>query len=556
MNDEISPEIAALLEQTEKSLPSKPAVQSFADTNESPETQSQEPAIMANVDLNVRQFAPIEKFFLDEPNPIFKDGSYYNTALSGENDTSKRLHEVLKKYLTAKEPKERTVYRQQLIVIYWEFIKSIAPKMALSNPPEPKKMLIRFAAVLPSLLSEEMRELFGKAIPDNKTGEPVYYVDEWFHEIATGKITPSATDEARPVKKAGPAGNVSNSQEQSRLLALQSKNNGKLQSAENLLNAKESERKFAETELCQKVNQLCEHRPYMDLETHLSTYDELQKHLFREINDKLKILMRIDKELTSYKSDYMEAKEIADSLNQKISSQGSEVTEVDESSLTTEIGTIRQMAKMTCGRQGNHYPILTREYFHCPPRGVGFRENVINMLSEVEKIDPGAFCRVHKNQSNRIVPYVILVPTYGDSGFCWEPFDKYNRNTSRGRIVIPMYPKNLQLAVLTAIADLRWLVAKEKASFHWMEEGLTGQYYQWFDQQKLKGDVKDYFINDYVLWITKESEGVQRLEKEVRAVFWRHVPFPQELKDKLKTRSPIYQELYQRDINRSMSDGY
>jgi hypothetical protein len=178
------------------------------------------------------------------------------------------------------------------------------------------------------------------------------------------------------------------------------------------------------------------------------------------------------------------------------------------------------------------------------------------MLSEVEKIDPGAFCRVHKNQSNRIVPYVILVPTYGDSGFCWEPFDKYNRNTSRGRIVIPMYPKNLQLAVLTAIADLRWLVAKEKASFHWMEEGLTGQYYQWFDQQKLKGDVKDYFINDYVLWITKESEGVQRLEKEVRAVFWRHVPFPQELKDKLKTRSPIYQELYQRDINRSMSDGY
>jgi len=119
-----------------------------------------------------------------------------------------------------------------------------------------------------------------------------------------------------------------------------------------------------------------------------------------------------------------------------------------------------------------------------------------------------------------------------------------------------MYPKNLQIAVLTAVADLRWQVAKEKASYYWMEEGLTGHYYQWFDLQKLKGDVKDYFINDYVLWITKESEGVQRLDKEVRAVFWRHMPFPQEIKDKLKTRSMIYQELCQRDMNRAMSDGY
>ena len=29
-----------------------------------------------------------------------------------------------------------------------------------------------------------------------------------------------------------------------------------------------------------------------------------------------------------------------------------------------------------------------------------------------------------------------------------------------------------------------------------------------------------------------------------------------DIKEKLKTRSLAYQELYQRDINRSMSDGY
>jgi hypothetical protein len=103
---------------------------------------------------------------------------------------------------------------------------------------------------------------------------------------------------------------------------------------------------------------------------------------------------------------------------------------------------------------------------------------------------------------------------------------------------------------------LRWQVAKEKASYYWMEEGLTGQYYQWIERQKLKGDLKSYFIADYVLWMTKEVDGIQRMDKDLRAVFWRFVPFNQEKKDDLKMRSPVYAELYQRDLNRAMSDGY
>ena len=107
-----------------------------------------------------------------------------------------------------------------------------------------------------------------------------------------------------------------------------------------------------------------------------------------------------------------------------------------------------------------------------------------------------------------------------------------------------------------AVADLRWQVAKEKASYYWMEEGLTGQYYQDIENQKLNGNLKSYFISDYVLWLTKEVNGVQRMDKELRAIFWRFVPFNQQKKDELKKRSVVYQELYQRDINRSMSDGY
>ena len=89
-----------------------------------------------------------------------------------------------------------------------------------------------------------------------------------------------------------------------------------------------------------------------------------------------------------------------------------------------------------------------------------------------------------------------------------------------------------------------------------MEEGLTGYYYQWFQKMKLKGDLKEMFIGDYITWMTKECDGIQKLDKELRGIFWRHMPFSQAIKDKLRDRSFAYQELYQRDVNRTMSDGY
>lgn len=552
MNDEISPEIAALLAQSAGRPSSLPSIDSFDDFPSPDQDNVSNSAPAPNIDLSVKTFAPIVDFFSKTPNPVFNDPAYYKTALSGENDSAQKLHNILSKYLTCQDPKDRTVYRQQLVTIYWELVKSIAPKMASPSALVPKKMLLRFGVVLPTLFTPEYKDVFSSVFVHNESGEPVYYIDEWFRDIACGRVSLSATDEARPVRKSGGAGG---NDEASRLMQLQSKNNGKLQNAENMISAKESERLLIESDLRAKVDQLCDHAPIPSLPNHKCCLTDIQRRSLNDINDRLKSLLKVDKELNLYIAEYNDAKEIAASLQSKLENAPTD-TEVNSSDLLVEVDTVRQMAKMTVGRQGNHFPLFTKEFFHCIPRQTGFRENVIDMLAWVESLDPGAFCRVHKNHQNRIIPYVVLVPTYGDTGFCWEPFDRYNRVTSRGRIVVPMYPRNLQIAILMAVADLRWQVAKEKASYYWMEEGLTGQYYQWFSSQKLKGDLKDYFINDYILWMTKESEGVQRLEKDVRGIFWRHIPFAQEVKDKLKIRSLVYQELYQRDINRSMSDGY
>jgi hypothetical protein len=395
------------------------------------------------------------------------------------------------------------------------------------------------------MVTPEDRTLLGKIVVENELKQPVFYVDEWLKAVGTGSIKVSMTDEVR----------VAKSNEQGRIKQLFDKAAGKREGAYNLLKAKCEERATYENAVVEKAKLLLEHAPLADFPDILSSYTESQKRAFAEIQDLMKNMIRVDRELEKFLADFDQANEDLATLEGKVNESGASVA-VDVQAIDTEFETVKQMAKLTIGRQGNHFPILTREYFRSGPNEIGMRENVIAQLAWIESIEPEAFCRSYKNKLNRIVPYVVLIPSFGDLGICWEPFDRYNRATSRGRIAVPMYPKSLLIALLTAVADLRWQVAKEKASYYWMEEGLTGNYYQWFVSKKLKGDVKEYFIQDYVTWITKESDGVQRLEKEVRGMFWRYVPFSKAIKEKLKTRSFIYQELYQRDVNRSLSDGY
>ena len=547
---DLDPTIAALLAETAEEVEDSVEDLGVDDFAPPEQPQEQQKSSVPEVDLSVTRFEPITKFFEDAPASYFDDKAYYKTALTGEGTAAQRVHQVLSKYLNCQDPKDRTVFRQQMVTAYWELLRSVAPKLADYSLPMPKRMMVRFGVLLPSLFTPAQKETFSKTILENSTGEPVYYLDEWLKEIAGGRLSLSATDETRPKGKTGSA-----SEEQQHLKQLKSKNDGKLQNAESLANAKESERAMLESELRSCIDALCSHGAAIGLEPHRAAYTEEQKHLFVEITDKRRALQKSDKEFAGYLRELEEARSIGASLESKMQS-APETVAVSNSDIMTEMNTVRQMAKMTIGRQGNQFPVFTREFYHCIPQGTGFRENVINLMAWIESLDPGAFCRIHKNTPNRIVPYVLVVPTYGDFGFCWEPFDRYNRISSRGRIVIPMYPRDLKIALLMAVADLRWQVAKEKASYYWMEEGLTGMYYQWVERQKLKGDLKTFFISDYVLWMTKEANGTQVLDKELRAIFWRYMPYPQEKKDELKKRSMVYQELCQRDANRAMSDGY
>lgn len=557
---EIDPEIAALLGDTLQSTkPSKvpsfedlmgdrPARPSGGGAAPAPGSALSEAAAGA-ADLSRRSFDPILKFFEDKPAPWLHDKDYYKTALGNDGDEARKVHRLLSDFLNAPDSERRSEARLRLIPAWWDWLNTLAPYVG-PGMAKPQQLVLRFGLLAPNLLTPEQREMITKTVWDNQTGEALHYVDEWLRKVATGEVAPLAMDE-EPRKVAGKKADTS------ALTQKLEKLQGQLAAQTNLVMQKQAERAHLERQIHTHADQLQAHAPHPAARDLQSTYDASQRQALFGIQETLKRLSGLDKEIESGLRDVEKAAGEVDSLKQKISAEEGDAT-VDAKAAVTEVQSLRQVHKLTCGRQGNHFPAAIKNYL--PPRAeeLGTRERVLSMMAEVERLDPGLFMRSFKGHQNRIVPHIILLPSYGDYGVCWEPFEKFNRSTSRGRVAIPMFSKNLRMAVIIGMADLRWQVAKEKAGYHWMDpaEGITGLYYTWFEQRKMKGDIRMYFINDYLLWITKESEGTQKLDKEVRGIFWRNMPYPQDVRENLKNRGFVYNELYKKDINRSLSDGY
>jgi len=531
---DIDPEIAELMEidEAEEMTPG------FDDLFNDGTPVKQQPD---KVDLSKQSFNPVTKLSEDRTNPLFSSKEFYKAVLSGEGVPSKRVHALLSQFLNTTDPKDKSMYRAKLISATWNLAASIVSKF--SSLTQPKKFFLRYGFLLPTLVSREQREMIGKIIVDDVSGEPFYYFDEWLGKVANGQISTSAVDEVKQVRN----------NQGAKIQAQIDKARGTSEFHLGEIKNKIREMENAEEELKDKVKVLSSHQILDD--GLKSAYDAGQKGAISDIMNICRLLSNKDKELTGSFRTYENAKNHLKELEEKAEQEGVS-SSLNAKTLESEFNTVRQMIKMVIGRQGNHIPFLMKQYFRSNIRDIATRENVIMEFAGVEAIDEGLFKRTFKRQTNRIVPYVILVPGYGERGICWEPFERFNRATSRGRIAVPIFPKDLRIAVISAAADLRWMVAKEKAQHYWMEEGLTGRYYQWFTEKKMRGDVKEFFIQDYILWITKESEGTQKLEKDVRGIFWRNIPFRQELRDRLRKRGFVYNELYKKDINRSLSDGY
>jgi len=207
-----------------------------------------------------------------------------------------------------------------------------------------------------------------------------------------------------------------------------------------------------------------------------------------------------------------------------------------EEALRYELINIPQMQRMCVGPRANSISILVQEY--CTPN----RDNpVINRrwlqdaMTYCRKCDTKIFQRRYKGEEIIVQPYFIITPGYGQKAGCWEPWSPGHKGNSGPRICICAFPpRNSMKALIYGLADYRWEYAKADAMHYWLTEGLTGRWLALFSKKEQRKDLKQFFIHNYFLWVTKEANRIPKLEKRFREFFWHNIPFSDEIKQGLK----------------------
>ncbi|HOV13919.1 MAG TPA: cyclic nucleotide-binding domain-containing protein [Spirochaetota bacterium] len=192
-------------------------------------------------------------------------------------------------------------------------------------------------------------------------------------------------------------------------------------------------------------------------------------------------------------------------------------------------------------------------------------------IKKINSIDIGLFYREltwkipGKSEliKKEVKPYIILVPNTGIRVQLWQEMIN-NIRSSRGRFLVPIFFNgDLNKSLVLAFAYFRWELNKQIVGANWMdpvEGGFVGSYYDYTQyyhkmselSMETKEEIKilfnkikidrDRFAHDYNLWVSYEKEGIPKCNKVVRAIFYRYIPFPKDVRERLKNL-PLFEEI-------------
>lgn len=238
--------------------------------------------------------------------------------------------------------------------------------------------------------------------------------------------------------------------------------------------------------------------------------------------------------------------------------------------------------RLTSGSPATAFPILTRYQITLPlSRALVTREKLAEELDKILAIDFSAFHRevlindeaqgiMKEFVQMQVIPNFIIVPSIGNKVMMWQDLSGRSKN-SRGRFSVPVFATaDLFSLLLDAVGAFRWELTKSIMGPDWnnvSQPSITADYTDYIQFFKKNRDLsqeqkeklavefkrfrndRDRFVNDYTNWIKFESEGILKLNnKIVRGVFYRHVPFAKDIRDKVATQ-PAYADLQNRFRN-------
>ena len=166
-----------------------------------------------------------------------------------------------------------------------------------------------------------------------------------------------------------------------------------------------------------------------------------------------------------------------------------------------------------------------------------------------------------------IFPDIILLPNYGSNGAMWQEIEGRKR-TSHGRFLFPIFAENDMEDVFVRVCGrFRWELCRTIQGATWNDvkvKSLTSEYVDYIQfykknralseerKEKLKlqiqkgrGNTREVFVIDYVLWVKNECTGSMRLNKVAREILASYCPFRKELRERLASQ-PLFEEAMQK----------
>ncbi|HPU49282.1 MAG TPA: hypothetical protein PLS54_08460 [Syntrophomonadaceae bacterium] len=254
--------------------------------------------------------------------------------------------------------------------------------------------------------------------------------------------------------------------------------------------------------------------------------------------------------------------------------------------LNHEITSLFRLGQRLCyGQMSGYFPILHKEMISRDLKETLITPDKIeSSLQKILAVDFSAFHReivynhTHGQMGQELImkpvlPDIILLPCFGHRAVMWQELSGKRKNTP-GRFVFPIFTdENLDNLMLGVVARFRWDLSKNMYSFVVNKANEVSLYADYNDyiqfyaknrdlspeaKEKLKSEIKrhrnnpaEVFTEDYKTWINYESDGLVRLNKVARQILFKHCPFSQPIRDKLRNNPNYNTFINQYEQNRA-----
>ncbi len=221
-------------------------------------------------------------------------------------------------------------------------------------------------------------------------------------------------------------------------------------------------------------------------------------------------------------------------------------------------------AAVCSGSTSTAFPILTSHAIKGSLSGLYVsKKKIEDLVQGLRKVDFSAFYRetvlkmgdAREIVKEEILPYIILLPVFGTRTLLWQELSGTNKRT-RGRIVVPIFfLGDLKKNLAHTIACFRWELNRTMKGAMWadpIEGGVTGEFFDYVNTYKKNSNLsaeakekikekfrslrtnRDRFAEDYMMWVMFEKDGIMKLNAVVREMFFKHIPFPHALRERLE----------------------